>query len=115
MSRDCLTFEERPETPPHVRKFRRTRNLEAGKRFVHPGITDDLEKLDLERKVFGVRSDPDRFTAASLINGNPLSVVERLNMSKAERTYFTKKVRYLSSDSARFILSTARAARSYLP
>ena len=92
MSRDCLTFEERPETPPHVRKFRRTRNLEAGKRFIHPGVADDLKRLELDEKVFGVKSDPDRYTAANLINGNTLSVVDRLNMSKAERNYFTLKV-----------------------
>lgn len=36
-ARECLTFEERPDTPPHLRKFRRSTNLEPGKRFIHPG------------------------------------------------------------------------------
>ena len=96
MSRDCLTFDARPETPPQVRKFRRTRNLEAGQRFIHPGVADDLQRLDLDAKVFGVKSDPDRFTAASLINGNTLSIVDRLNVSKAERNFFNLKVKEFS-------------------
>lgn len=90
-ARQCLSFDERPETPPEIRKFRRSKNLEPGRRFIHPGLADDMERLDLPNKVFGNKSDPIRYTAANLINATPQNVVERLNTVKAENTYYTLK------------------------
>ena len=42
-SKECLTFTARPGTPEEIRKFRRSANLEPGKRFVHPGVADDFQ------------------------------------------------------------------------
>eukprot|EP01006_Ploeotia_vitrea_P042514 TRINITY_DN66631_c7_g7_i1.p1 TRINITY_DN66631_c7_g7~~TRINITY_DN66631_c7_g7_i1.p1 ORF type:complete len:396 (+),score=217.48 TRINITY_DN66631_c7_g7_i1:105-1292(+) len=39
----CLTYDDgadRPETPPEQRKFRRLRQNEVGRRFIHPGLAD---------------------------------------------------------------------------
>ena len=44
---ECMTFQQRPGTPPEIAKYRRSNNLQPGKRFVHPGIHDDLQTMNL--------------------------------------------------------------------
>lgn len=41
----CLTMEERPPTPPEIRKWRRSQ-IQAGERVLHPGLREDVKKLD---------------------------------------------------------------------
>lgn len=86
-TQDCLTFEERPRTPPEISKYRRSTNLEPGKRFVHHGMADDLDTLQLEQKNFGISSERGRNTAAELINLPKPSEVQRINIIKSEKIY----------------------------
>lgn len=86
-TKGCLTFEARPSTPPEIRKYRRSTNLEPGKRFQHHGVADDINKLQLEEKIFGITDSIDRVTASDLINHSRPTELERLNMIKAERSY----------------------------
>jgi hypothetical protein len=51
-----------------------------------------MEKLKLDDKIFGNKGDIIRIGASELVNGTPLNTVERLNLRKAELTYFTLKV-----------------------
>ncbi len=86
-AKDCITFSERPSTPPEVRKYRRSTYLEPGKRFQHYGIVEDLQKMNLESKVYGNMSDAGNGTAAELLSHKKLSELEKINMVKAEKVY----------------------------
>lgn len=86
-TRQCLTFEDRATTPPHIRKFRRSTYLEPGRRFQHYGIVDDISNLHLDNKIFGVTESLTRDGASDLIRPAPLSDLQRLNIMKQERIY----------------------------
>jgi hypothetical protein len=86
-ARDCLAGEERPSTPPSLRKYRRSTQLEPGRRFVHYGLADDLQTMDLPSKVFGGFTERGTNTAADLINHQRPTELERINQLKAERIY----------------------------
>jgi len=76
--------DERPTTPPELLKFRRSAQ-DVGKRYVHPGLVDDLKKMNLESKPCGKRSDPpDKNTAKSVIHSKPQTITEKINTMKAE-------------------------------
>lgn len=87
LTRECLSFDERPSTPPHLRKFRRSAYLEPGQRFTHPGIKDDMPKLHLEEKIFGITNQMSRESAADLIHQPKLSDLQRMNLLKSEKIY----------------------------
>lgn len=48
----CLTMEERPLTPPAIRRWRKSHYAEPGMRVIHPGLQQDVPSLDSDR-VFG--------------------------------------------------------------
>lgn len=84
----CLTFEERPITPPEIRKFRRSAAMEPGKshsRF------DDATALGLKDKIFGAQSEAAIANAASLINLPKTTLVEDIKTGKAEQIYYSVK------------------------
>ena len=83
----CLTFGERAVTPPEVRKYRRSANLEPGKRFTHYGMADDLKKMNLGELTFGEASEPSRVTASDLLTHHKMSSLEKINLTKAEKVY----------------------------
>lgn len=86
-TRQCLTFEDRSSTPPHVRKFRRSTYLEPGRRHQHHGVVDDLPGMDLDNKIFGMVDEPTRDSASDLIHHPTLTELQRLNLQKSERIY----------------------------
>jgi len=86
-AKDCLTFTQRPGTPEEIKTFRRSANLEPGKRFLHHGYAKDSESLDLVNKTFGERSAADRITASDLIQHQKLTDLEKMNFVKAEKVY----------------------------
>lgn len=89
---ECMIFEERPSTPEDVRKFRRSANLEPGKRFQNPKTVEDLKTLQLESKTFGVSSKTSETSAAALFKQTPPNgLVGKLNFMKAENIYFTTR------------------------
>lgn len=89
---DCMIFDERPPTPEEIRKYRRSANLEPGKRFQNPKTVMDLETLQLENKTFGVSSRTSETNAAALLKQNPPNgTVGKLNFMKAENIYFTTR------------------------
>ena len=84
----CLTFEERPPTPPEIRKFRRSAAMEPGKshsRF------DDSTTLGLKDKVFGAKSETGVANASELINLPKTSWVQEVKIGKLEQVYHTLK------------------------
>lgn len=83
----CLTFKERPVTPPEIRKYRRSANLEPGKRYQHHGIADDISNMHLDNKIFGEASEAARVTAADLLTHTKLSDLSKITLAKAEKTY----------------------------
>lgn len=87
LTRQCLTFETRSSTPPHVRKFRRSTYLEPGKRHQHHGVVDDLPKMGLDNKIFGMVDEPTRDSAADLIHQPTMNDLQRMNLEKSERIY----------------------------
>jgi hypothetical protein len=61
--------------------------LEPGKRFTHFGLADDLDKMGLEKNIYGVTSDRGNGTAAELINHRMPTDLEQINKMKAENVY----------------------------
>ena len=86
-AKECLKFDERPSTPPEIRKFRRSTNLEPGHRFQHPGLADDYPTMNLDNRIYGVKERPDRVTASDLINQPKISELQRMSNIKAEKIY----------------------------
>lgn len=86
----CMTYQERPRTPEEIRKFRRSANLEPGKRFQHPSTKSDVEALRLEARTFGITSKSSETTTHALLNQNVgVGTVGKLDFVKAERIYHT--------------------------
>lgn len=84
----CLTFDDRPSTPPEIRKFRRSAAMEPGKshhRF------DDKITLKLNEKVFGIHSETSASNAAALINLPKSTLVQDIKTGKAEQIYQSNK------------------------
>ncbi len=90
-ARECLTFEARPSTPPEIRKYRRSTNLEPGKRFQHHGMADDYGTMHLEDRIYGQtdKNSVGKTTAAELINLPKRTELERMNYVKSEKIYKT--------------------------
>ena len=87
-TRACLNFEERPITPPDIRKFRRSAAMEPGKshsRF------DDAAELGLKDKIFGMQSEAAVANASTLINLPKTTLVADIKTGKAEQIYNTVK------------------------
>lgn len=91
-AQDCMSFEERPRTPEDIRKFRRSANLEPGKRFQNPKTATDIQTLQLEQKTFGITSKSSEANACDLLKQvQPSGIVGKLNFIKAENVYYTTK------------------------
>jgi len=86
-AKDCLSFQERPGTPPEIQKYRKSAYLAPGKRFQHFGIADDLKSMNLDERNYGAQSDPSSVTAADLINHKKLTELQKINLIKAEKVY----------------------------
>jgi hypothetical protein len=86
----CMTFQERPRTPEDIRKFRRSANLEPGKRYQHPSTKADMLTLQLEARTFGVTSKSSETTTHALLNQNiGVGTVGKLDFVKSEKIYQT--------------------------
>lgn len=86
-AKDCITFSARPATPPDVRKYRKSYYAEPGQRFQHHGLIDDLKKMGLEDKIYGVHSDAGNGNAAELLSHKKLTELEKISLVKAEKVY----------------------------
>lgn len=87
-AKSCLTQQERASTPPEIRKYRRSTNLEPGRRYQHYGLADDYEKLNLGDKIYGVtENNRYKIGASDLINLPKPSELQRINNIKAEKVY----------------------------
>ena len=82
----CLIFEKRPGTPEEIRRFRKSANLQPGKRFLHPGLQVDYKTMDLGSRTFGKTSD-EPTSAGDLLSHNKFSEYEKLKTLKAEKSY----------------------------
>ncbi|KAJ1418003.1 hypothetical protein B484DRAFT_334009, partial [Ochromonadaceae sp. CCMP2298] len=85
--KSCMVFEERASTPPEIRKYRRSTNLEPGNRFKHHGVVDDYEAMDLDSKIYGITEQRNRIGASDLIGQALPSELQRINNLKAEKVY----------------------------
>eukprot|EP00602_Paraphysomonas_sp_CaronLab_P005609 CAMPEP_0185026022 /NCGR_PEP_ID=MMETSP1103-20130426/9585_1 /TAXON_ID=36769 /ORGANISM="Paraphysomonas bandaiensis, Strain Caron Lab Isolate" /LENGTH=442 /DNA_ID=CAMNT_0027559441 /DNA_START=131 /DNA_END=1459 /DNA_ORIENTATION=- len=89
-AQECMLFQERPATPEDVKKFRRSANLEPGKRYQNPKTIADIQTLKLDQRTFGVTSKTSEATTAELLSQKSQSgVVGKLNFIKAEKVYHT--------------------------
>jgi hypothetical protein len=83
-----MMYEERASTPPEIRKYRRSTNLEPGMRFKHHGVVDDYQSMNLDEKIYGITEDGrSRIGASDLINHRKPTELERINQIKAEKVY----------------------------
>jgi hypothetical protein len=87
-AKDCMVYEERASTPPEIRKYRRSTNLEPGMRFKHHGVVDDYQNMNLDEKIYGMtENNRSRVGASDLINQKRPTELERINAIKAEKVY----------------------------
>jgi hypothetical protein len=87
-SKSCMDFtNDRPGTPPEISKYRKSSQLQPGQRFQHPGLKDDLDKMNLTANIYGIKSDKGNGNAAELINHKKLSELQRMNLAKKESIY----------------------------
>jgi EF-hand domain-containing family member B len=87
-AKGCMMYQERASTPPEIRKFRRSTNLEPGRRFKHHGLVDDYDSMNLDEKIYGqTESNRTRIGASDLISHDKPTELERINMIKAEKVY----------------------------
>jgi len=50
----CMTMDERPDTPPNVRKWRKSNYSLPGQRVIYPGQIEDVKKINADiYKVYG--------------------------------------------------------------
>lgn len=89
--KDCLTSEDRPETPSEMLKYRNAASKEPGQRFIHYGLAKDYEHMKLTDKVFGVSSERERNTASDLIQSKNPSSYQQIENIKSERNYKSTK------------------------
>lgn len=83
-----MIYEERPSTPPEIRKYRRSTILEPGMRFKHHGVVDDYQSMNLDEKIYGItENNRSRIGASDLINHRKPTELERINTIKAEKVY----------------------------
>ncbi|KAJ0399435.1 hypothetical protein P43SY_005374 [Pythium insidiosum] len=85
----CLTFESRPVTPDEVRRYRKSYFAEPGARIAHPGLINDLKKIDPLHK-FGVSTTGSQHVADVLTTG-PSTEYQRINQQKLEANYASHK------------------------
>lgn len=86
-----LAQQPRPETPPHVRRWRRSRFHEPGQRVMPPMIAEDAEKMCLGDMTYGVNSDTTNDDVAGLLRQQELSsTVKRIEAEKNERVYHSQ-------------------------
>merc|ERR1719387_3217712 len=87
----CLTVTERPPTPEHVRKYRRSYFAAAGQRVVHPGLIDDMKQLD-PNAIHGKNTDPSLEPHVDdLMRVGPQTAHEEFINAKDEACYHTAK------------------------
>lgn len=89
---NCLAFEDRPETPQRLRKFRKS-FFGPGERHVHPGLVDDnkglverRQGLSASQQAFGVSSKSSEHVQNVFSHG-PQSSVTRIIEENKERMY----------------------------
>ena len=86
---ECLTFEERPATPPHVKTWRKSLREEVGKVVVHPGLLGDAQP-EVGQGGHGKPNFKDA-SVSDVMAANQLSEVQQTLMDKAEAIYETSR------------------------
>ncbi|KAL4102816.1 hypothetical protein PRIC1_006558 [Phytophthora ramorum] len=85
----CLTFPQRPRTPEEIQHFRKSYFSEPGSRIAHPGLINDLKRIDPRTK-FGVVTTGSEHVPEMLISG-PATEYQRINLAKLEANYASHK------------------------
>ncbi|KAE8904514.1 hypothetical protein PF005_g2777 [Phytophthora fragariae] len=85
----CLTFQTRPRTPEDVRRFRKSYFSEPGSRIAHPGLINDLKKINPMTK-FGLVTTGSEHVPEMLVSG-PTTEYQRINLAKLEANYSSHK------------------------
>lgn len=86
----CLRLQDRPTTPEKLAKWRKSSSSQAGQRVVHPGVADDLARLDLDSRIFGGALAS---TSEHVVFRHPGvgSDAERIKLERSEAVYRMKK------------------------
>ncbi|ETM99761.1 hypothetical protein PPTG_18511 [Phytophthora nicotianae INRA-310] len=85
----CLTFPQRPRTPEEVGRYRKSFFSEPGARIAHPGLINDLKRVDPMTK-FGVVTTGSEHVPEMLVSG-PATEYQRINLDKLESNYASHK------------------------
>lgn len=78
----------KPQTPDHVRKWRKSNLLDPGKRVIHPALVDDFKNVDDQNIVFGITAqDGESYHVKDVLNLLPEDECEKLELELKEAEY----------------------------
>lgn len=89
----CLQFDERPQTPKSIRKYRKSYFDEPGTRVTHPGLIDDYELLQskLANQRLGSRSSRSGEHIEGIFQSGPTGSLNDYINERKEAVYKTKR------------------------
>jgi hypothetical protein len=85
----CLTIKERPTTPEEIRKYRKSYFADAGVRVVHPGLIDDVKKIDPNTKYGSHTADSEH--VEHVFGHGPQTDFEEYQNAKQEACYHSRQ------------------------
>lgn len=95
----CLTIPSPPGTPEGTRRWRKSNFAEAGQKVVHPGLINDVAKMNPFTKYGKVTADSDH--VENVFGHGPSTQFGEYNNDKAESCYASKKMEPLGKSFSR--------------
>jgi len=89
-TRQCMDTPKPPGTPEGVRRWRKSNFAEAGQKVVHPGLINDVAKLDQYRKYGKTTAHSDH--VENVFGHGPQTQYQDYSNDKAEAYYASKKM-----------------------
>jgi len=78
----------KPQTPEHIRKWRKSNFLDPGKRVIHPALIDDFKNVDDQNVVFGITAqDGESCHVEDVLNLLPEGECEKVVLELKEAEY----------------------------
>lgn len=110
----CLHLDERPETPPGVRKWRKSNYTNPGQRIIHPGLIEDFKDAKHTNERFGKIKIVSDHVEDVLVQPGAESEFAQVKLTQKESTYHSIKKEPLGQSFKRgHVLPGAVSARGF--
>ncbi|KAH8051622.1 hypothetical protein JL720_15110 [Aureococcus anophagefferens] len=87
----CLHLDERPGTPPGVRKWRKSNYTQPGQRIIHPGLIEDFKDANHTAERFGKIKIVSDHVEDVLVQPGAESEFAQVKLTQKESTYHSIK------------------------